>query len=221
MWFWPLLLGPLGFLGFVVLRWDEIVIALTGKRLAVLGQREVGKTHLITFLSTGSIPRSYRQTPYPEKAGKRRFDLRELDLRLKETTDVPGSKDSYAQWKKEHDQADVVLYLFRADRLMAGDTAIETRVRDDLHHIGRWLSERPTRPPFFLIGTFCDLDPAYVAVPDARKGDYADRFHKLPIVNELILRGGGAQNAKLVLGSMKTVAQTEMLVFELFRRILE
>ncbi len=40
----------------IALSWDDIVISLKGKKLAVLGARGVGKTHLLKFLSTGSIP---------------------------------------------------------------------------------------------------------------------------------------------------------------------
>jgi hypothetical protein len=45
--------------GMVYLNWDKIVIALSGKQVAVLGARQVGKTHLIEFLTTGSIPAGY------------------------------------------------------------------------------------------------------------------------------------------------------------------
>jgi hypothetical protein len=62
--------------GMAALRWNEIVMVWKGKRLAVLGERGVGKTHLVKFLSTGSIPEEYKQTVLPEKAGARRFKLK-------------------------------------------------------------------------------------------------------------------------------------------------
>src|SRR4051812_38292644 len=67
----------------VAVKWDDIVVALKGKSLAVLGARGVGKTHLITFLTSGSIPAEYKQTVAPEKMTARRFHLKELDLRLR------------------------------------------------------------------------------------------------------------------------------------------
>ena len=55
-------------------------------------------------------------------------------------------------------------------------------------------------------------------MPD-RMGDYVDKFRKLPIVSELVARGGGAQAAKVILGSMKTIPDTEVLVYQLFMQV--
>jgi energy-coupling factor transporter ATP-binding protein EcfA2 len=204
----------------IFLKWDDIVVALKGKRLAVLGARGVGKSHLVKFLTTGSIPSEYKQTVAPEKASARRFQLKDLDLKVKDTLDVSGDKAAYAEWKELHDEADVVFYLLRADRLLAGDYAVESRVRDDMRHIGSWLEARKTRPRFFIIGTHCDLDNEFAKVADDRVGDYIDKFRKLPIVSEIVARAGGTQLAKVVLGSMKTVHGTEALVYKTFMQVV-
>jgi GTPase SAR1 family protein len=223
---WPLLIwigiGGVAviFTSTIAVKWHDVVVALKGKKLAVLGARTVGKTSLVTFLSSGSIPEKYRQTLAPEKASARRVQLKDLDLKVADTLDVPGSKDAYAEWKKLHDQSDVVLYLLRADRLIAGDAAVETRVRDDLRHIGGWLEARSPRPPLFIVGTHCDLDPEFASLSPDRRGDYIDKFHKLPIVSESVARGGGGQVAKVVLGSLKTIQDTEILVYQLFMQVV-
>ena len=200
--------------------WDDIVIALKGKRLAVLGARGVGKTHLVKFLTTGSIPAEYKQTVAPEKASARRFYLKDLDLKLKETLDVSGDKAAYAEWKELHDEADVVFYLLRADRLIAGDCDVESRVRNDLRHISGWLEARSSRPRFFIIGTHCDLDAEFLSTSSDKIGDYVDKFRRLPIVSELVARAGGAQQTKVILGSMKTVQDTEALVYQVFTQVV-
>lgn len=200
--------------------WDDIVVAWKGKRLAVLGARGVGKTHLVSFLATGSIPEEYKQTVAPEKASSRRFQLKDLDIKVKESLDVSGDKAAYAEWKELHDQADVVFYLLRADRLFAGDGDVEARVRNDLRHIGDWLEARQEkRPRFFIIGTHCDHDPKFVCLSADKIGDYVDKFRRLPIVSEIVARGGGAQQAKVVLGSMKTEEDTEALVYLIFKQV--
>lgn len=199
--------------------WDRIVIALAGKRLAVLGARGVGKTHLISFLVTGSIPAEYKQTVAPEKTASRRFQLKDLDLKIKKSLDVSGDKAAYAEWKELHDQAAMVFYLLRADRLIAGDVDVEARVRDDLRHIGGWLEARNPRPRVFIIGTHCDFDAEFSGLSPDTFGDYVDKFRKLPIVNELVARGGGAQQAKVALGSMKTIKDTEALVHQIFTQV--
>ena len=199
--------------------WDDILIALKGKRLAVLGARGVGKTHLIKFLSSGSIPAEYKQTVAPEKASSRRFELKELNLKVKDTLDISGAKDAYAEWKKLHDNADVVFYLLRADRLIAGDREVEVRARDDLKHISDWLKARAPRPDFFIIGTHCDFDLEFAKLSDNKIGDYVDKFRKLSIMTELVARGGGTQQTKVVLGSMKTLQGTEALVYQIFMQV--
>ncbi len=133
-------------------------------------------------------------------------------------TDKPlwGSQQAL---KKVREEADVVLYLLRADRLIAGDADVEGRVRDDLRHIGGWLEARASRPKFFIVGTHCDLDTEFANLSADKAGDYVDSFRKLPIVTELVARGGGAQQVKVVLGSMKSVADTEALVYQIFMQV--
>jgi len=204
----------------IAVKWDDIVIAFRAKKVAVLGARGVGKTVLVNFLTKGSIPTEYKQTVAPEKMPPRRFDLKDLDLKVKETLDLSGDKAAYADWKELVEQADIVFYLLRADRLLAHDAEVEERVRDDLRHIGEWLKARSERPRFFIIGTHCDLDPDFPGVSANTVGDYVDKFNRLPIVQELRARAGGTQQAKVVLGSMKTVEDTEMLVYHVFMQVV-
>lgn len=203
----------------VALNWDVIQQEFKGKRLAVLGARGVGKTHLVKFLTTGSIPTECPQTLAPEKAPGRRFQLKDLEINILETLDISGSKDAYSEWKEQHDKADVVFYLLRADRLIAGDTDVEVRVRNDLRHIGGWLEAREPRPCFFIIGTHCDCDPGFAGLSPNKRGDYVDKFKCLPIISELVILGGGDHNAKVVPGSMKTVQDTEELVYQIFMQV--
>ena len=203
----------------IAVKWDDIVVALRGKQLAVLGARGVGKTHLVKFLTTGAIPVEYKQTVAPEKTSSNRFFLKDLDLKVKDTLDLSGDKAAYGEWKDLHDKADVVFYLLRADRLIEGDRVVEKRVRDDVRHISEWLDARNSRPLFFIIGTHCDFDDEFQSTPADKIGNYVDKFRQLPIVSELVARAGGAQRAKVVLGSMKTVQDTEALVYQVFMQV--
>ena len=211
--------GVVSLLAGTTLAWDKIQIALRGQRLAVLGARGVGKTHLIKFLTTGSIPLEYKQTLAPGKIDAKRLQLRDLDLKVKDMLDVSGDKAAYGDWKEQHDQADIVFYLLRADKLISKDPATESRVRADLTHIGSWLTGKHPRPKFFIVGTHCDLDNEFANFSDKNFGDYRDRFQRLPVISELVAHGGGSQQAKVVLGSMKTVEGTEALVYQIFRQV--
>lgn len=196
--------------------WDKVIVFLMGKKLAVLGERGVGKTHLLKFLTTGSFPSEYNRT-IVEKAPSRRFQMKELNLKIKSTLDFGGHKDFYGEWKKLHTQADVVIYLLRADRIIAGHNQHEIRVQEDLKHIADW--RKKSQPKFFIIGTHCDLDPEYPALTHRTIGDYVDKFRKLPTIATLVAWGGGTQQVKVLLGSMKTREDTEALVFQLFMQM--
>ena len=205
----------------VALNWDDLVINLKGKKLAVLGEREVGKTHLCQFLSTGTIPDKYEQTLDPEPVGNRRFKLQDLDLKIKKTKDVAGDKVAYGEWKKLFDEADVVLYLFRADKIILGDKRTEERIRDDMRHIGQWLDTRSKRPHFFLIGTHCDLDPKFKHLTADNLGTYRDDILQKMIIIEAVLMAGGSKNVKVLIDSMKSIEWTERLVFNIFKQIVD
>jgi len=205
----------------VILNWDRIVIALKGKKLAVFGARGVGKTHLIKFLTTGSIPESYKQTIRPENAEGRRFQLQELDLKIKDTRDLPGGPDAYAEWEGLYNEADMVLYLLRIDKLMERNSETEERIQRDMKQIESWLKkEKEPRPRFFIIGTHCDLtNPDLTTLTEDKRGNYIDKVRALPVLQDSVQRGGGAHRAKVVLGSMKSYQETQALVYEIFHQV--
>ena len=123
--------------GAAALNWDKIVKVLKGRKIAVLGARleglPTGKTIMIQFLAKGSLPKKYKATNRPEKvkADRGRFQLRELDLVIKDMIDVPGSKNRYDAWKRTTKEADIVMYLLRVDFLMAGHTGPRGAVRGE------------------------------------------------------------------------------------------
>lgn len=206
--------------GSVYFNWDEIVIAWKGKKIAVLGARDTGKTCLLKFLSTGSIDPEYRQSP-SFKVDSFRSSLKDLDLCIKETLDVPGAKDAYIEWKELHDKADVVFYLLRADHLINGNSKTESRVREDMKHIGGWFDARKSKPTIFIVGTYCDNDPDFYLHLTDRMGDYIDKFRKLPIISELVAHAGGGAHTKVVLGSLKNNEYAEALVHTIFSQVIK
>jgi GTPase SAR1 family protein len=62
--------------GGVALNWDNLLTNYKGKKLAVLGARAVGKTSLLNFLRTGSVPSEYKQTVTPEKIPSKTYHLK-------------------------------------------------------------------------------------------------------------------------------------------------
>ena len=219
------------------LNWEEIVKALKGRKLAVLGERKVGKTSLLKFLAEGSIPEEYKTTDDPQKVRGRRFQLRDLKLAIKDTRDMPGRRGY--DWERIIKDADIVFYLLRVDRLIEGHRPTESRVQKDIgqikkwldaesrvqkdtSQIKRWLDANPKKFPLFVIGTHCDLtDPDLTTLSADQIGDYEDKVREMPIFEKIVLLGGGEKKVTLILGSLKSEAMTEALVYRLFKRIEE
>lgn len=190
---------------------EALLKALSGKRIAILGPRRAGKSHLIRFLSSGSVPEKYVSTGGTTTAKGRRIELEDLSLVLKDLADVPG-EDFLAEWKRVQSNADFTLYLFRVDRVLAGDGPYVERLIRDLGHIEEWTRERPT--PLLLVGTHADLDPAW---DEEQPGLYVDRFHATTGVERMLARAGGTSRVTIVLGSMKDLPATEKLTYALLR----
>lgn len=177
---------------------------------------EVGKTHLIRFLSDGTIPEKYLQTMKPENKSGRRFKLSDLDLKIKDLRDTPGHDRVYSDWEQEVSKADVVLYLLRVDWLKSGKKDTENRVRKDLKIIRDWLNLRKPIPKVFIIGTHCDKDPEYPGDDPSSLGPYIEKFLKLKIMWDSVTQAGGSDRVRVVVGSMKDAPNTERLVYQLF-----
>ena len=127
---------------------------------------------MINFLTKGTFSTENTQTLIAEKTESNRLDLKDLELEIEESKDVPGSEDFYGDWESITKKADVVLYLLRVDELMAGNKQTEERVKRDMGHIGKWMKKTP-KVPLFIIGTHCDLtDPDLTKLPKDKKGYY-------------------------------------------------
>ncbi len=198
----------------VVLKWDEIMTALKGKKLAVLGARKVGKTVLIKYLTTGTVTEDYKQTRRPEKTPARRFRLEDLDLAIKKSYDVPG-KDHYKQWKDITKESDIVLYLLRIDKLMEGDEITEERIRGDMELISSWLEENPKKFPLFIIGTYFDR------LSESKIEDYQDSVRQMPIFETIeLLATKSGSDVRVILGSLRSKRDTEELVHNIFSQVI-
>jgi hypothetical protein len=216
---------------------DRIIGTLRGHKLAVLGEREVGKTHLQTFLRTGKIPTAYLQTVTqtslrPGRAHLMAFENMEkatqAKIAIKTSDDVQGAAEATAAWKEVIDEASILIYLFRADHIWDGDEYHAKRVRDD----AKLISDIVRRDSLgfkaaALVGTHYDLVPGYRG-PDSGSAFY--KFHmeieNAPVIQESLLllsnvtNGGTSGPPGLVVGSMKDWASTQELAFRLFVREL-
>ena len=213
--FWFILLGLGALVGAASIGW-AILDELEHKKLAVLGERVVGKTALIQFLTTGTLPDKYLSTDGVYKTSRGHIKLEDLELKIDESRDLPGGIPWYVDWKNLTEEADIVLYLLRVDKLMASDKHTEERVKRDMGHIGNWLKENPKEFPLLIIGTHCDLsDPDLTKLPEDKIGAYIDHVRTMRIFQDIALLGGGENKVRFVFGSLKTKDTTEKLVYNM------
>lgn len=190
--------------------WDSLIISLKGKRVAVLGERNVGKTVLLKFLASGELPDEYMQTTLTEKVQVKRFAMGDLKLDLKETRDVPGAPDAIEDWKALHNEADIVLYLVNAQEVN------QQRIKRDLEKLESWRKAPAPSPKLVVIVTHMDLDPTYVATPLSGQGHFRDRFVKLHLDAGLSKL---SQRPPIILGSLVSRDQAARLVATLIKTV--
>ncbi|MEA1030629.1 MULTISPECIES: GTPase domain-containing protein [unclassified Pseudomonas] len=193
--------------------WESLIISLKGKRVAVLGERNVGKTVLLRFLASGEVPDEYmhpEQTMLTEKVERKRFAMGDLKLDLKETRDVSGGHDAIEEWKALHDEADIVVYLVNAQQVN------QQRIRRDLEKLESWSKARAPQPTLVVIVTHMDLDPTYVATPASGLGHFRDRFVKLNLDAGLSKL---SHRPPIILGSLVNRDQAAKLVATLIKTV--
>jgi hypothetical protein len=218
--------------------WRKAKAKLRGKRVVILGDKGVGKTHLLTFLTTGAIPSHCLPSGGPRAHSAARFQLRDLRLDVAETWDVSGDKEYYPFWQEliqgskalggqrnaVHPNgkkgspiapADVVVYLTRADRMMQGDAGPNARIVRDAEHIGAWTRELEVPPRVIVAGTFCDKDPAYADGDEQARSQYLERFRKCAPISRFVLEGGGKSNTTVLAGSLVTEDEAGAFAYRL------
>lgn len=207
-----------GFLGLLGIGSLAYAYKSKGKNIAILGERAVGKTNLRKFLTEGSLPKIAKQTIGTEKTSSNRLKIKDLELKINEGKDVSGSTDARGEWKEIYNEADIVIYLLRADKIASKDKTTEDRVVRDIEHITPWRKEQKNPPKFFIIGTYCDkIFDFNKSKTGNNTGSYYDYFKNLPVIKNIILQAGGHQNVTVILGSTATETSTEEVVYQLLK----
>lgn len=137
---------------------------IAGKSLAVIGMQNSGKSSILKFLADGSLPSSWQSPEKPLAYRGRTAKIHKHDehiaVKLSELKDL-GSAPFDVDRKALVIDADVVFYVFRADKVHANDQGARQRILNDLELVRRWIDERAganenKRPKLLLVGTFAD-----------------------------------------------------------------
>lgn len=201
----------------VAVNWDHIIIWWSGKRLAILGSEMSGKTTLHSFLKHRSIPRNYDPTLGVVPSDAKRLFLKDLDLKIKEGSDVGGRTGARDRnWKPIIDESDIILYLVRAHELLSNDQALIERIREDSEIIKEWIKGRKIAPKIAIVGTHADLDARF---SEHNHTTLENTFIQNDLIREISVRLGGTGQILVVLGSLKTLDDSERLVYVLFKEL--
>lgn len=131
---------------------QDIIRFLYGKKIAILGERETGKTTLYTYLCEGRLIKEYEQTIAKTKMPRANRTIDDLKIRIQEGYDIGGAKPDRDTWKILFRESDIVFYLFRADRLdqeycescetkKYACSKTKERIPSDLDRIAQWIKE--------------------------------------------------------------------------------
>jgi len=221
---WWIVVGAIGLCGAgAKILWEDIVIAVKGKRIAILGAKATGKTTLADFLSKGEIPQEYFQTIGVDRKDKRPFELKDLNLKiyLKSFNDVEAGLGARTIWQEEVKKADVVLYLFDTNKLLRYDEdavrkGYAKRIKSDLEQVCSWLHEKTGPQSLYILGTFCDQDPNY---DPSRLSTYRDELVERDELKEMKRILKGKIEVTWIFGSTKDLKSTEAIV-KLWLKIL-
>jgi hypothetical protein len=212
---------------------DRLIGQLAGRNIAILGERETGKTHLHYFLRTRTIPSQYTQTLGQERVQASVARLvavgatgqpEKAVLRLQRGYDVPGSAEAINSWKAVLERAAILLYLFRADWVFHKDEEHLQRIREDADALATILRGLPRRlSGAALVGTHYDCVPGYQG-PEHGSAFYKwhTEMEDKPTITQArqILAAQLYRTPALVVGSMKTLPQTQELLYRLFSQEL-
>jgi hypothetical protein len=157
---------------------------LAGKRVAILGRQEVGKSTLLYMLRDNKLPDEVTRTTDPIPGGEFEMDLgRRRKARFNVLKDLPGSAaPTWRVWEEAFTGADIVLYLFRSDKLVEGDVAETELVRRHLDMLDGWNSAVATQKArkILLMGIWADQSEFY----DVDPSGYLDRLRHIPVLQK-------------------------------------
>lgn len=213
----PLLIGigvgVAALIGTTVYFWDDIFDSKddkknwNGKRIAILGSREVGKSTLFYFLQNQEIDpnKKYEQTRSVRKIDEIDVNIDGALLRISTSYDVGGGVSSHLTWLEQIEKSDYIFYLLDASKVLNSDKAHISEIRKDMDAIQKAIANDSNKK-VFLIANKSDLHQQY------NSNGFEDKLISKPIISETRLNLGGTNRCKLIIGSLSSTSEAKNLV---------
>ena len=203
----PIAVGVVGSVGVGTSAW-VLRNKLSGKRLAVLGRQEVGKSTLLHMLRDNKLPDQVTRTTDPIPGGEFEMKLgRRRPTRFYVPKDLPGSAaPTWMVWEEAFASADMVLYLFRSDKLIERDVAETGLVKEHLDMLVEWNSAVATRKArkILLVGIWADQSEFYITDP----AGYLEQLRHATVLQAPAVK----LNANVLCGSLASDDNAKMLI---------
>ena len=223
----PVLIG-LGVLvtgAFAVANWDEWFSSSSqaeefhtkadGKKIAILGRRETGKSRIFELLTTGKIDitKTYEQTRTFNAISETHVKIVDanIDFVMVNSADLGGSERSYSDWLKQAKDADFILYLINAKDLMENKAGFKENIKKDMQMINEIVRNNEVSK-VFLVTTHSDEVSLYKK--DRDKFENKIENHSLVLESQLIL--GGKNKVQLLIGSLDSTENGKSLLKQIF-----
>ncbi|MFB6348357.1 GTPase domain-containing protein [Moraxella sp. ZJ142] len=204
----PLIIGAalIGGLWFVASQWS-------GKHIAVLGGRGVGKTTFIEYLKTKRIRSDYHQTATVDKYEAMKVRIEGITLYISSGYDVSGAKGNHEEWRKQIEKADIVFYLLDINKVLRKDERYIKNTEQDLDEIKDSIARRQEKMTVFLIANHADEQPDYTN----NFTKFEEKVGKQRILEQAVINLGGTKYCKVIIGSLKNEEQAKKLVTNILK----
>lgn len=215
---WIIGVGVVGLIGAISVTGYKQYQKYTGKKIAVLGARGVGKTSFFTFLEKGEISEQHEQTYCKQKKEGIFIKLDDKKIIFGSTYDV-GGKD-YGSWLDLIQVSDIIVYMMDINRVLKKDTLYIMTVREDLSKIAEQIREQEQKKGnklnvILMLNHADEYQLYYSSFMEFEK----KTLHNA-LVNEVILMLGGTTKCQVIIGSLKTPDEAKKLVKQLIDKVI-
>lgn len=147
--------------GFIESLIESIRIFFSGKKIAILGTIETGKTTMHKFLRDGEVVTDHIATRRQIDVEKSVFKVDNHELLIKKGKDISGQRTFVSEWKTLYIDCDICFYMFNASKVYANDKEHLEEIYANIAQFGEWNNELKKKPQVFMIGSHADMIKEY------------------------------------------------------------
>lgn len=189
-----------------------------GKKVAILGRRETGKTRIFDLLTTNKIDttKEYQQTRAKNIISETHVKIADanIDFVMVDSIDVGGSERNYHDWLTQVKDANFILYLINAKDLIENKDGFSEKIDKDIQTIGEIVRDNKISKVFLVI-THSDEVNEYIKDRD----NFENKIENSSLILKSQLTLGGKNKVQLVIGSLDNTENGKTLLKQIFTNL--